>query len=104
MFGFGPKIDISKITDELQTGTAILVDVRGDGEWQSGHAAGALHLPVDKISRGEVPTKDTSKKIYLYCASGGRSSMAARTLKQKGYDVENIGSLGGWRAAGGAIQ
>ncbi len=104
MFGFGPKIDVSKISEEVTGGLALLVDVRGDDEWSSGHAAGAMHLSVDRINRGETPTTDTSKKIYLYCASGSRSSMATQVLKQKGYDAENIGGLSSWRGAGGAMS
>lgn len=104
MFGFRPKVNVGKITEELDNGTAILVDVRGDDEWESGHAAGAMHLSVDRIRSGEVPTKDVSKKVYLYCASGGRSGTAMQVLKEKGYDTESIGGLSGWQAAGGEIQ
>lgn len=104
MFGFKQKIDARQISEELSNGTALLVDVRGDDEWRAGHAVGAMHLTVDRISNGEVPTEDTFKKIYLYCASGGRSSVATKTLKQKGYDAENIGGVSSWRSAGGKIQ
>lgn len=103
MFGFGQKADAQQISEELKNGTALLVDVRGDDEWGSGHAAGAMHLSLDRITRGEIPTKDTSKKVYLYCASGGRSSLATKALKQKGYDAENIGGLSRWRSGGGKI-
>ena len=104
MFGFGQKIDIQQISEKLNNGTALLVDVRDTREWQSGHAQGAMHFSVERIASGKVPTEDTSKKIYLYCASGGRSSVAAKALKQKGYDTENIGGLSNWRSAGGKIQ
>ncbi|MDQ5912989.1 MAG: hypothetical protein QG659_411 [Patescibacteria group bacterium] len=104
MFGFGPKIDVEEIQEELEDGTALLVDVRGDDEWLSSHAVGALHLSLDRISDGDVPTKDISKKLYVYCASGGRSGVAAQILKQKGFTVENIGGLSSWRSAGGAIE
>lgn len=102
MFGARPKLNVTQISDDVKNGSAILVDVRRDDEWEAGHAAGAMHLSVDRITRGEVPTKDTSKKIYLYCASGGRSGMATQVLKQKGYNAENIGGFGAWRSAGGA--
>lgn len=104
MFGFGQKVDAQQISEELKNGTALLVDVRGDDEWESGHAAGAMHLSLDRITSGEVPTKDAAKKVYLYCASGARSSLATKVLKQKGYVAENIGGLGSWRSAGGKIK
>lgn len=100
----GKKIDVSEITKEMNDGSALLVDVRGDGEWNGGHAKDAMHLSVDRIAGGELPTKDTSKKLYIYCASGGRASTAATYLKAKGFDVENIGGLSGWRNAGGKIE
>lgn len=104
MFGFGPKLDINKIRQELTAGTAVLVDVREPDEWDAGHASGAINLSVNRINRGEVPNPDTSKKVYLYCVSGGRAGNAAHLLKQKGYDTENIGGLSGWRAAGGSVE
>lgn len=104
MFGFGKKIDANVITAELHDGKAYLVDVRGNDEWDGLHAKDALHLSVDRIMNGEVPTKDKSKKLYLYCASGGRASMAAVKLKSSGYTVENLGGLGSWKNAGGATE
>lgn len=104
MLGFGKKIDAAEITKEMDEGNAYLVDVRGNDEWDGLHAKGALHLSVDRIMNGEVPIKDKSKKLYLYCASGGRASMAAMKLKSSGYIVENLGGLSSWKSAGGATE
>ncbi len=104
MFGFGKKIDVDAVTAELKEDKAYLIDVRGNDEWDSLHAKDALHLSVDRIMNGEVPTKDKSKKLYLYCASGGRASMAASKLKASGYTVENLGGLSSWKSAGGATE
>lgn len=104
MFGMKKRVDADEVSQEIASGKAILVDVRGGDEWSSGHAKGAVHLSVDRIARGELPTKDTEKKLYVYCASGGRSSMAAKHLKSKGFEVENIGGLSAWRSAGGEIE
>lgn len=104
MFGMGKKIDAAEITKEMKEGKALLVDVRGDDEWSSGHAKDALHLSVDRIMQGELPTKDTTTKLYLYCASGGRAGMAANYLKGKGFDTENIGGLSSWRNSGGEVE
>lgn len=104
MFGFGKKIDVDSITAEMKDEKAYLVDVRDDDEWNSLHAKDALHLSIDLIMNGEVPTKDKSKKLYLYCASGGRASMAASKLKSRGYTVENLGGLKAWISAGGVTE
>jgi rhodanese-related sulfurtransferase len=104
MMGFGKKIDAAAILDELHEDKAYLVDVRSNDEWDELHAKDALHLSVDRIMNGEVPTKDTSKKLYIYCASGGRASMAAMKLQASGYKVENLGGLSSWQSAGGATE
>lgn len=88
----------------MQDGKALLVDVRGDDEWNGGHAKDAMHLSVDRIMQGELPTKDIGTKLYLYCASGGRAGMAADYLKGKGFQTENIGGLGSWRNSGGSVE
>lgn len=80
----------------------VLVDVREDGEWAAGHAAGAIHLGKGIIERDiEKTVPDRAAKIVLYCGGGFRSALAADALQQMGY--ENVISLdGGWRAWGEA--
>lgn len=103
MFGFGTKIAIKKIQGEIKNGSSILVDVRRKDEWDAGHAAGAIHLPIEQIINGEVPTTDAKKKLYFYCVSGNRAGIATSILKQKSYQVENIGGLKNWVSAGGQL-
>lgn len=94
-------------------GNVIVVDVRDPMEIRSsGKAKGALNLPLMRIADladPRHPDFDTRLKqdatIALYCASGGRSGMAASTLKRLGYEnVHNIGGLGHWVRAGGAVE
>ncbi len=76
----------------------LLVDVREDGEWSAGHAAGALHLGKGVIERDietKIPDRDT--KLVLYCGGGFRSALAGDSIQKMGYT--NVISLdGGWRA------
>lgn len=104
MFGARKKTDATEINKEIKSGKAILVDVRGDDEWSSGHAKGAQHLSVDRIMAGELPIKETGVKVYLYCASGGRAGRAENALKAKGFSTENLGGLNDWRSAGGEVE
>jgi len=104
MFGFGKKVDAAEVTREVLNHEALLIDVRGNDEWDGGHAQNALHLSAERILKGELPTKDTAKKVYFYCASGARASMATRYLKQRGFVAENLGGLRDWRAGGGVIE
>lgn len=84
----------SNIVSERIKSGAMIVDVRTPEEFGDGAYPGAKNIPVQDLARrlGEIP-KD--KAVVVYCASGGRSSAAARLLKQAGYaDVVNAGGLG----------
>ena len=74
---------------------AVLVDVRSQGEFESGHIDGAVSLPLDRIHLGitrSVPDKTTP--LVLYCRSGARSGRARTILSEMGYSkVTNGGSI-----------
>lgn len=94
--------DAAKILQAVNTGEALLIDVRSKLEYKMGHAEGSVNIPLQTIQKVKIPAKDTP--VYVYCASGNRSSMAASTLQSKGYtNVTNIGGVGDWRAIGGNI-
>jgi phage shock protein E len=89
----GGKVAQNVVMEKIKAGAQI-VDVRSPEEFRDGFYPGAVNIPVQDIARrlGELK-KD--KTVVLYCASGGRSGMAARVLKQAGYaDVINAGGLG----------
>ena len=77
---------------------AKLIDVREDHEWETAHAAGAIHLGKGIIERDietTVPEKDA--ELILYCGGGYRSALAADALQRMGYT--NVFSMaGGWKA------
>ncbi len=75
-----------------------LVDVREDHEWQTSHAAGAIHLSKGIIERDiEKIFADKNTKLVLYCGGGFRSALATDNIQKMGYT--NVISLdGGWRA------
>ncbi len=83
-----PAADASKATDEV-----VIIDVRTDKEWESGHLDSAVHIPYTEIAEkieGVADSKDT--KIVLYCAAGGRAGKAKKVLDDLGYShVENAG-------------
>ena len=64
---------------------AALLDVREQDEWDAGHAAGAVHIPL-----GDLPSRfaelDPSDEIVLQCRSGARSARALAFLRQQGYE------------------
>ena len=81
-------ISLGIISDEY-----LIIDVRTQEEFQSGHIENASNIQWQNIAIiQEKITKD--KKIYLYCRSGNRSQKATDILIKLGYkDVLNIGGL-----------
>lgn len=92
----------------------VFVDVRETVERQktggvkgSVHAArGFLELYADPESPMHIPALSSGKKLVLYCGSGARSALAAKTLGDMG--VPNVshlaGGFGAWKDAGGPIE
>ena len=81
--------------------TYVIIDVRTPDEWTQGHHSEAVHIPYTKIGdKIASVTKDKNKKIYLYCAVGGRAQVALLKLKSLGYkNLKNLGSLNEARKA-----
>ena len=80
------------ILEKIKSGARI-IDVRTVDEYMDGAYPGAVNIPVSDLAArlSEIP-KHAS--VVPYCASGGRSAMAARLMKQAGYaDVVNAGGL-----------
>src|SRR4051812_24703470 len=86
----------------------VLVDVRETDEWDSGHLPGAVHVPRGHLeSRIEGSAPDRSQRVVLYCASGNRSALAAKTMQEElGYEqVESMrGGITLWKDRGYEIE
>jgi rhodanese-related sulfurtransferase len=85
---------------ELMTGGAVwtLLDVRTTEEFAEAHIAGAVLLPDYEIwERARAVVKDKDAPVLVYCLSGGRSDVAARTLVDMGYTkVYDMGGIIDW--------
>lgn len=68
----------------ISSGAAILLDVRTREEWDAGHVAGSLHLPLDRLP-AEAVSLDPDGEIYVICAHGIRSRTAAAWLAGAGF-------------------
>jgi rhodanese-related sulfurtransferase len=84
----------------------VLIDVREPAEWASGTIPGAQPVPRGMLESqvdAQVPRDAT---VVLYCGGGGRSALAARSLKEMGFDkVESLeGGFGAWAAAGYPLE
>ena len=85
----------SNVAMDLIEKEAIVIDVRTLDEYNTGHIKDSINIPVDNISSVEY---DKDSVIIVYCASGMRSSNAAKTLIDLGYtNVYNLdGGLINW--------
>ena len=91
----------------MESQDVIILDVREQEEYETGHIAGAVLLPVgsitDESASSVIPALDTV--ILVYCRSGNRSKNAARILAEKGYQVLELGTgFRGWVAADKPIE
>ncbi|HWK67916.1 MAG TPA: rhodanese-like domain-containing protein [Rhizobiaceae bacterium] len=108
-----PKVTPDEARKLVAEQNALIVDVRDTPEIQaSGKVQGALHVPRGMLefrADPESPYHDKSfgkeRTVILYCASGGRSALSGKTLKDLGYEkVYNLGAFKDWADSGGAVE
>lgn len=90
--------------ETLLSGGAVVLDVREPAEFELGHLPGAVNVPrgVLEFRVGDHPAlTNPQAEILLYCKNGGRSTLAAHTLKQMGFDHVKMltGGFDGWSGA-----
>lgn len=93
-----PTVAISGVPDPLPEGLVVL-DVREQDEWDAGHIAGAVHVPMSELPDrvGEL----SADRTLVVCKVGGRSAQVTGWLAQQGHDVVNLdGGMLDWEAAG----
>ena len=73
-----------------------ILDVRKQTEFDAGHVKGAVNVPLDTLSDVmTIANIDDEKNLYIHCAGGYRSVIAASLLKRQGYhNLRNV--LGGY--------
>ena len=67
----------------------VVVDVRRDDEWVTGHVRGAIHVPIDDLS-DRIDQVPQDKKVLFICAAGVRSGLACEVAASMGFDAENL--------------
>jgi rhodanese-related sulfurtransferase len=100
----GPRVTV----DEAHSRTsgdrpdAVLLDVREKPEWNSGHAPGAVHVPLTNLVAGAtLPAEAQGRPLVVICRSGHRSQQAAKLLTERGaHAVDVEGGMNAWAAAG----
>ena len=93
------QISQEEAKEMMDSQDVIILDVREQDEYDSGHISGAVLLPVgtiDEITAAEViPEKDST--VLVYCRSGNRSKTASSTLAELGYtNIYEFGGINTW--------
>ena len=106
-----PRISADEAKALIAQG-ALVVDVRDGTEVANGKGKGAVHaqrglieFKADSAMPSHDPAFQKDRTVIVYCASGGRSALAGKTLKDMGFtDVRNLGGFKGWVDAGGEVE
>jgi adenylyltransferase/sulfurtransferase len=100
-----PEVTAQQVNDLLKNNgnSPVILDVREKDEWREGHLEGAVSLPRGFLEikvESTIPDKNTP--IIAYCAGGVRSLLAAKIMREMGY--QNVSSMAGgyaaWKNAG----
>ena len=108
-----PRISPDEAKGLVGRSDVLFLDVREPAEvTASGKVPGAVAVPrgliefrADRSLPAHDAAFDRAKTVIAYCASGGRSALVGKTLKDMGYtDVRNLGGFKGWVDAGGPVE
>ena len=93
------QITQDEAKEMIDTQEVIILDVREQDEYDSGHIPGAVLLPVGTIdgdtAAAVISEKDS--KVLVYCRSGNRSKTASSTLAELGYtNIYEFGGINTW--------
>jgi rhodanese-related sulfurtransferase len=96
------EVDLAVFAAAHTTG-AVVIDVREPEEYVAGHVPGARLMPLGRLAQhlAEVPA---GQRVYVICASGNRSLVAANLLARAGVDAVSVaGGTGGWQRTGRSV-
>ena len=93
------QISQEEAKEMMDTQDVIILDVREQDEYDSGHIPGAVLLPVGTIEEETaaevIPEKDST--VLVYCRSGNRSKTASSALAELGYtNIYEFGGINTW--------
>ena len=91
------NINFEQAKQIIDNEQVLLLDVRTEEEFITGHIPSAINIPVDDIEQRLDEINDKKQKILVYCKSGRRSVIACEILETYGYNnLYNIGGVVDW--------
>ena len=106
------SMPVALALDMLEDDDVIFLDVRETHERKQGFIPGSVHVPrgylefmVDPEGPMYNPAIVGDKTLVVYCGTGGRSALAAKTLQDMGFPkvCSLVGGLDAWKVAGGQL-
>lgn len=98
------EVDVARAHEMYYQG-ALFLDVRTQAEWDEGHIAGSMLIPLDELPDrlGELPP---DRDIVVVCRSGNRSKEGTAILREAGFERVTCmnGGLKAWVAAGYEVE
>ena len=99
----GKRASALEVTQLINRGKSVVVDVRDAAEFAKGHLRDAKNIPLsDLSSRISELDKSKGRTVVVVCQSGARADKAVRQLQAAGFtDIATLdGGMTAWQAAG----
>lgn len=96
-------VNPAQLTELINRENALVVDLRGQAEYEKGHIIGAKHLLPSAVEpEGKLLGKAKESPVVLVCAAGLTASASAEKLVKAGFKRVSVldGGVGAWTAAG----
>ena len=96
-------ISPAQVTDLINRENALVVDLRGQGDFEKGHIIGSRHLLPSQVDpEGKLLAKAKESPVVLVCAVGATASTTAQKLVKAGFKKVSVldGGIGAWTGAG----
>ena len=93
----------AQVTELVNRENALVIDLRGQGDFEKGHILGARHLLPSQVEPGhKLLAKATETPVVLVCSAGMNAPATATRLVKAGFKQVGIldGGIGAWQAAG----
>jgi len=103
----GSEVGPAEAVQLINRRDAVVIDVREDAEYATGHIANSRHIPLAKLADHlKALEKFKSRPIIVNCRSGARAASAVGVLRKNGFDeVFTLrGGISGWQQAGMPLE